>query len=44
MTGGALRESGVRWRPHEIELSGPCDGNPFVDVTLRAEFQHGKRT
>ena len=39
-----MRETGVRWRPYEIELSGPCDGNPFVDVTLRAEFRHGDRT
>jgi len=39
-----VRETAVRWRPYEIELSGPCAGNPFVDVTLRAEFRHGERT
>jgi hypothetical protein len=39
-----VRATAVRWRPYEIELSGPSDGNPFVDVALRAEFRHGERT
>lgn len=31
------------WSIFELELSGPQDGNPFVDVKLSAEFHHLKR-
>ena len=33
-----------KWGIYEIELKGSADGNPFVDVTLFAEFTHGTRT
>lgn len=32
-----------RWGVFEIVLKGPAKGNPFVDVTLAAEFRHGGR-
>ncbi|MFT3870720.1 MAG: DUF5060 domain-containing protein [Nibricoccus sp.] len=32
-----------KWGVFEIELKGPTDGNPFVDVTLSAEFSNGHR-
>lgn len=34
----------ARWQPYEIVLAGPAEGNPYVDVTLRAEFRHRDRT
>ena len=30
-----------RWDIFELALKGPSDGNPFVDVELRAEFKQG---
>jgi hypothetical protein len=33
-----------RWGMHEIVLQGARSGNPFVDVTLSAEFRFGHRT
>lgn len=32
-----------RWGLHEIELTGPDTGNPFLDVALTATFQHRNR-
>lgn len=32
-----------RWGLHEIELTGPATGNPFLDVELTATFQHRNR-
>lgn len=32
-----------RWGLFELELRGPKEGNPFVDVTLVGEFTKGKR-
>ena len=29
-----------RWDVFEIQLPGPSDGNPFVDVRFSAEFRH----
>ncbi len=31
------------WDTFEIELNGPADGNPFVEVTLHGHFQQGHR-
>ena len=33
-----------QWDIFELSLDGPADGNPFLDVTVSAEFQHGHRT
>jgi len=33
-----------RWDVYEISLQGPAAGNPFVDVTVAAEFIKGART
>ena len=33
-----------KWGVFEIELKGPAEGNPFVDVTLTAEFSNSVRT
>lgn len=34
-----------KWGVFELELrGGPADGNPFLDVTLSAEFTNGRRT
>ncbi|MHC4406896.1 MAG: DUF5060 domain-containing protein, partial [Planctomycetota bacterium] len=33
-----------RWGIFEIELAGPADGNPFVDVELGAVFEHENRS
>jgi hypothetical protein len=33
-----------QWNIFEIELDGPQGGNPFVDVSLSAEFRFGHRT
>ncbi|MFF4060787.1 MFS transporter [Streptomyces sp. NPDC001668] len=35
---------GTLWRTFELELHGPAHGNPFTDVTLRAEFRNGDRS
>jgi pectin methylesterase-like acyl-CoA thioesterase len=32
-----------QWGTAEIELAGPADGNPFVDVALSATFRQGQR-
>jgi hypothetical protein len=51
--GGALSLAGAaqaqtadveRWGLYEIVLDGPKTGNPFVDVTLAAEFRNGTQT
>lgn len=34
----------TRWRPYEISLAGPAEGDPAGDVPLTAEFRHGDRT
>src|SRR5690606_34233365 len=31
------------WAPHAITFTGPREGNPFLDVTLRAVFRQGER-
>lgn len=33
-----------QWGTYEIELKGPSEGNPFVDVRLDAIFDSGERT
>lgn len=33
-----------RWDVFEIALSGPSEGNPFLDIMLSAEFVYGDRT
>lgn len=33
-----------QWRPYELTLTGPTEGNPFTDVDLQAEFSHQERT
>ena len=33
-----------RWGLFEVELAGPARGNPFMDVQVAAEFQHGHRS
>src|SRR5437660_582373 len=30
-----------QWDVHEITLAGPSDGNPFLDVEVRAEYTCG---
>jgi len=30
-----------KWGVHEIMLPGPATGNPYVEVTLDAEFRQG---
>jgi len=32
-----------RWGIFELSLEGPEGGNPFLDVTLKARFEHGRR-
>lgn len=32
-----------RWGIFELALSGPAEGNPFTDVQLAAQFNHGER-
>ncbi|MEU8147671.1 DUF5605 domain-containing protein [Nonomuraea sp. NPDC048901] len=40
-----LRQEGAtQWRTFELELHGPAHGNPFTEVTLRAEFRLGERS
>ncbi|WP_327581569.1 DUF5060 domain-containing protein [Nonomuraea sp. NBC_00507] len=33
-----------RWCVHEIELTGPSDGNPFAEVELSARYTYRNRT
>src|ERR1051325_8277288 len=33
-----------KWSIFELELKGPTDGNPFVDVRFSAVFTDGTRT
>ena len=33
-----------RWGIYDINLEGPRDGNPFLDVQVSAEFRHEHRT
>jgi hypothetical protein len=33
-----------QWSAWELELSGPQDGNPFVEVRFSAEFSNGAKT
>jgi hypothetical protein len=37
-------ETVEQWGVFELELAGPKDGNPFLDVQLAAEFSNGTRT
>ena len=39
--GGVQRMSVERWGVFEVELQGPAEGNPFVEVALGAEFRQG---
>ena len=32
-----------RWGIFELVLNGPTDGNPFIDVTLNAQFSYQNR-
>jgi hypothetical protein len=41
---GAAVQATEQWGIHEIELKGPADGNPFVDVELSARFSDGAQT
>ena len=36
-------DSAERWGVYEAAFLGPRAGNAFVDVQLRAQFQHGNR-
>ncbi len=40
-SGAALGVETELWDIFELTLQGPSDGNPFVDVTLKAEFSQG---
>ena len=31
------------WRMHECAFAGPSEGNPYLEVTLAAEFRQGDR-
>jgi len=33
-----------QWGVYELTLSGPGEGNPFVDVSIQAQFRHEQRT
>lgn len=37
-------EAVEQWGIFELALSGPIEGNPFLDVELTAQFSHGDRT
>lgn len=47
-TGAAQCKTGgdevERWGIFEVSLKGPREGNPFLDVKLKARFKHGQRT
>ena len=36
-------ETVERWGIFELELRGPSEGNPFVDVQLSGEFRQNER-
>ncbi|WP_342479968.1 DUF5060 domain-containing protein [Paenibacillus sp. FSL L8-0340] len=38
-----MKREAERWGLFELELNGPCSGNPFVDVDLTAEFKYNNR-
>lgn len=38
-----MKQEAERWGLFELELNGPCSGNPFVDVDLTAEFKYNNR-
>lgn len=38
------RRAVEKWGTFELELKGPADGNPFVDVRVSAVFTNGART
>lgn len=40
----AAPASVARWDIYELELRGPSEGNPFVDVRISAVFSNGVRT
>jgi hypothetical protein len=43
-TGPTTDKQVEQWGIFEIELTGPADGNPFVDVELSASFQLASQT
>ena len=43
-TVSATSENVEQWGIFELSLSGPSDGNPFLDVDIGAEFTNGNRT
>ena len=40
----ATADTVEQWGTFEVALNGPSDGNPFLDVTLRADFSNGLKT
>ena len=40
----AAGDSAEQWGVYEISLDGTSDGNPYLDVTLEAEFKHESHT
>ena len=34
----------AKWDIFELELAGPSDGNPYLDVRLEASFTQGDRS
>ena len=42
--GGATEDRVEKWGKYEIELKGPATGNPFLEVSVGAEFTQGART
>jgi len=38
----ATAQAVEQWGVFEVELQGPSDGNPFLDVSLSAEFRQGE--
>ncbi len=44
VTCGAAAQAVEQWDVFEVELRGPADGNPFVDVQLSARFSDGTQT
>lgn len=38
------REQVERWGVYELSLQGPSAGNPYLDVSLEAEFENGSHT
>ena len=37
-------QSVEQWGDYELKLNGPTKGNPYLEVTLDAEFTNGQRT